>query len=237
MRNLNILKLAFAIAATVIATGCDDGKIYPSDTDLSGDNGISVVMTGTISGVGNSYDSGYTLALAAFKEGNEFAVVSKTVGDGSEAIELTNVSPSVSSIELCVINSLRKRIMTLASMALEGAPGDRVNFDVGDVDASPFSVINREIFSTTCVQCHGATGHAAAGLDLQPDLAYRMLVGVPSGVVEGEMRVKPGDANASVLWQAVATDVSSTWSFHHNNLLTPEQAGFIENWINTSKDD
>lgn len=237
MHTSGLFKLAVAIAATAIATGCDDGKIYPSDADLSGDNGISVVMTGTITGAGNSYESGYTLALAAFNEGNEFAVASKTVGDGSETIELTNVSPTVNSVELCVINSLRKRILTLAYVAVDGSAGDRVVFDIGDVDASPFSVINREIFSTTCVQCHGATGHAAAGLDLQPDKAYEMLVNVPSTVVDGMRRVAAGDASASTLWQAVATDVSSTWKFHHNNLLTPDQSAFIENWINNLQND
>lgn len=237
MRSSYLFKFGVAVAACVVATGCDDGKIYPSDVDLSGDSGIRVVMTGTISGAGNSYDAGYTLALAAFNEGNEFAVVSKTVGDGSESVELTNVSPSVSSIELCVINSLRKRILTLVSVSVVGSETDRINFDVGDIDASPFSAINREIFSTTCVQCHGATGHAAAGLDLQPDKAYEMLVNVPSTVVEGMARVSPGDASASTLWQAVATDLSSSWSFHHNNLLTSDQSAFIENWINNSQYD
>lgn len=224
-------------AASLSLTGCDDGRIYPSDTDLSGDKGLNVVMTGKISGAGNAYESGYSLALAAFNEGNEFAVVSKTVSDGSDAVELTNVSPAASSIELCVINSLRKRIMTLASISLTESSGNRVNFDIGEIDASPFSVIDREVFSTTCVQCHGAAGHAAASLDLQPGMAYRMLVGIPSTVIEGEIRVKPGDAAASTLWQAVATDVSSAWSFHHNNLLTSDQSGFIESWINSLKDD
>lgn len=237
MRTSDLFKLAVAIAVTAIATGCDDGKIYPSDVDFSGDNGISVVMTGTITGAGNSYESGYTLALAAFNEGNEFAVASKTVGDGSETVELTNVSPTVNSVELCVINSLRKRILTLASVDVDVSAGDRVTFDIGNVDASPFSAINREIFSTTCVQCHGATGHAAAGLDLQPDKAYEMLVNVPSTVVDGLKRVVPGDAGASTLWQAVATDASSSWSFHHNNLLTSDQSAFIENWINNSQND
>lgn len=237
MRTTDLFKLSVAIAATAIATGCDDGKIYPSDVDLSGDNGISVVMTGTITRAGNSYESGYTLALAAFKEGNEFAVASKTVGDGSETVELTNVSPAVNSVELCVINSLRKRILTLASVGVDVSAGDRVKFDIGNVDASPFSAINSEIFSTTCVQCHGATGHAAAGLDLQPDKAYEMLVNVPSTVADGLKRVAPGDASSSTLWQAVATDISSSWSFHHNNLLTSDQSAFIENWINNSQND
>lgn len=236
MRHTVIINVLTFVAAA-FATACDDGRIYPVDADLSGDNGMRVIMTGTITGAGTAYESGYTLALAAFDDGNEFAVVSKTVGDGSEAVELVNVSPSVSSIELCVINTLRKRIATLASIPVSGSAGERVEFEIGDVDASQFAVINHEIFSTTCIQCHGATGHAAAGLDLRAEEAYGMLVGVASTVEDGMQRVCPGDAAASTLWRAVATDVSSSWSFHHNNLLTPDRCGFIENWINNTQDD
>ncbi|MDE7108999.1 MAG: hypothetical protein K2O49_03385, partial [Muribaculaceae bacterium] len=93
-------------------------------------------------------------------------------------------------------------------------------------------VIETGVFATTCSQCHGATGHAAAGLDLLPEQAYAMLVGVSSTVIPDEMRVAPGDASASTLWQALATDISDAWAFSHSNLLTFEKTGFIESWIN-----
>lgn len=225
------------IVASSLLSACDDGKIYPSDIGLDSDGGITVVMTGTVSGTSKGYDNGYTLAIAAFKDGDDFAVVSKSVTDGSEDVELNNISPEADTVELCVINSLRKRVATLCSADLKEMQENRNYFEIGVIDASVFSVINREIFSKTCVQCHGATGHSAAGLDLLYEEAYSSLVGKSSSVVVGELRVNPGNASASMLWQAVATDISESWSFHHTNLLTSDQCGFIENWINTSSND
>ena len=106
MRNKKILLLLLPF----LLSGCDDGRIYPTDIDLSGDSGITVVMTGEISGSSDSYESGYSLVLAAFNESDDYAIVSKTVHDGSDSVELSNVSPKASTIELCLINSLRKSL-------------------------------------------------------------------------------------------------------------------------------
>lgn len=60
-----------------------------------------------------------------------------------------------------------------------------------------------------------------------------MLVDVPSTVIDGADRVIPDDASASTLWQAVATGISSGWSFNHSELLKSNEIDFIENWINS----
>ncbi len=218
-----------AVASSLLFTNCDDGRIYPPDN--SGEElGFRVVMTGTLTGTPD-YGSGYSLVLAVFGEGDDFAEVSKGVDPSSTFTDLSNVAVAAGTIELCVVNSLRKRVMTLASVPVEAGPGETVNFDVGAVDISPYGVMADRIFATTCLQCHGGTSHAAASLDLNKEKAWAMLVNVPSRVVKGMMRVAPGDAENSTLRQAVATDASATWSFNHTNLLTSGQIGFIENWI------
>lgn len=78
-----------------------------------------------------------------------------------------------------------------------------------------------------------ATGHSAASLNLTAGNAYDMLVGAPSTVVESATRVEPGNASASTLWEAVATDVSDGWAFAHRNLLVDNYIDFIEYWINS----
>lgn len=228
--------LSALVAAAGMASGCDDGKIYPDDSTIEA-TGLTLTMKGDISGCGQYEGSSFTVALAAFEEGNEFAVVSKNLSDGSGDITVTNVDRDISTVEVCIINRLRKRIFTLASQSVAGTTGGDIIFNAGDVDVSPFAAISNGIFATTCLQCHGATGTAAAGLDLSPGKAYSDMVNVPSSVADGEMIVSPGNASASTLWQIVATDISDSWRFDHSNLLTSDQSSFIEFWINNGAHD
>lgn len=217
----------------LLCAGCDEGKIYPPE-NTAGEEGFTVVLSGSITGAESYAATGYSPVLAVFEEGSEFAEVSKAVESGSDNVELNNVKVENGSVELCVINSLRKRILTLASLDIDASIAEKggiVRFDVGDVNISPFEMISDRIFSTTCIQCHGGTSHSAAGLNLSPEQAYFMLVDVASTVEPGMMRVKPEKKDQSTLWEAVATDASANWSFNHSNLLPSEQSAFIGNWI------
>lgn len=228
--------IIFSIFALALV-GCDDGKIYPEDVKVDGD-GLSITVKGEFQGCDQYSGSNYSIVVAAFKDGDNYATVSKPLNDGTDDIVLKNVDANVSTVEVCVITRLRERVVTLASQSVDASGGDTdVVFNAGEVNVSPFNAINMNIFATTCTQCHGATGVSAASLNLMPEEAYRNLVDVPSTVIEGEMRVKPGDASASTLWQAVATDISEAWPFDHSNLLTPERSGFVEYWINFGAND
>lgn len=232
-RKMSIWLLASMSLAMV---ACDDGKIYPDDSAIEA-TGFTLTMKGELTGCGQYDNTNFTVALAAFEEDNDFAVVSKNLYDGSDDVTLTNIDRKVATVEICIINRLRKRIFSLKSENVEGKTENDVVFNAGDVNVGMFKVINSEIFTKTCLQCHGGTGTSAAGLDLSPEKAYADLVGVPSRVVEGEMIVAPGDASASTLWQIVATDISDTWNFDHSNLLTTDKSSFIESWINKGAND
>ena len=232
-RKMSICMLA---AVALAFTACDDGKIYPDNSTIES-TGFTLTMKGELTGCSQYDGSGFTVALAAFEDGNDFAVVSKNLFDGTDDVTVTNVDRKVATVEICVINRLRERVFTLMSQNVEGSASEDVIFNVGEVNVGMFPVISSEIFTKTCLQCHGGTGTAAAGLDLSPEKAYADLVNVPSKVVEGEMIVDPGDASASTLWQIVATDISDTWSFDHSNLLTTDKSSFIQSWINKGADD
>lgn len=218
-------------------TACDEGKIYPEDV-VAGYDGLSITVKGDFRGCSGYDGSGYSVVVAAFKDGDNYAIVSKPVADGSDDLVLKNVDPSVKTIEVCVINRLRERVISFVSQDVNVEDGTSdIIFNAGEVDVEPFNAINHNIFATSCVQCHGATGISAASLNLTMEEAYRNLVDVPSSVIAGEMRVAPGDATASTLWQVLATDISEAWAFDHSNLLTPERSGFVEYWINSGADD
>lgn len=225
-----------AVLLSAMLSSCDEGKIYPDDIVIA-ESGMSVTVKGSFSGCGAYEDSDFGIVVAAFREGDDYAVVSRPLVDGSDCIVLKNVDPSVSTVEICVISRLRERVFRLASMEVDASSGADLTFDAGELDVAPFAVIDSGVFSATCTQCHGATGASAASLDLMPGRAYSGLVNVPSTVVAGQMRVEPGNADASTLWEAVASDVSESWRFDHSNLLTPVKNDFIREWINSGADD
>lgn len=228
--EINNLIQLFSFSLLIYAfVGCDDGKLYPSAGDLKSE-GRTVILTGSFSGT-DLDGSGFYTVLAAFEEGNEFAAVSKVVGDGAMETVLSNVEIEKGTVELCVINPLRKRVFTLASVPVTPDSPDEIRMEATFSDTEPFSLISGHIFSHDCLQCHGGSKVAAAGLDLNKEKAYAMLVGVASTVEEGKKRVEQGHPEVSTLWEAVATDISTTWKFNHSNLLSTDKTEFIKYWI------
>lgn len=222
--------LAFLVAA--VLASCDDGRIYDEEAP-SASTGRSVTMKATIDGSADYADlSGYSVALAAFGD-DDYALVSKPVGDGEMEVTLSGLPSAARTVEVCLISRLRERLYTFASVDMDEVAAADMSFDAGSIDVGMYATVASGIFAARCAQCHGATGHSAAGLDLVSDSSWGSLVGVPSVVVDGASRVVPSDAGASTLWQAVATEVSSGWAFNHAALLTDRDKDFIKDWINS----
>lgn len=225
-----IRKTALILVAGALISACDDGKIY--DDGLSGpeQEGLTVELTASVTGSG-SYGEDYSVALAAFAPGSDYAAVSKGVGDGDVSVSISGVAGDVASVELCLLNRLRKRVATFASADVSGHEG-KVVLEAGAVDAGMWNVVQGEVFDRSCAQCHGGSTGAAAGLHLTPGDSYAALVGVESVVVPGARLVEPGNAAESVLWRAVATELSDGWRFRHLEIITPDMQNLIKDWIN-----
>lgn len=226
--------ILFLLAASSLLGACDDGRIYDESVPEPIGQGKTVVMKGMISGSDDYYyDSGYSVALAAFGDEDDYALVSRNLSDGDGEVLLGNVPVETSTVEVCLINRLRERVFTYASADINGLEERGMVFEAGTLDVGRFSTVSGHIFSTSCAQCHGATGKAAAGLNLMPENAYEALVDVPSTVIDGECRVKPGNASASTLWQTVATGISTSWAFNHAVILEEKDKSFIRSWIDS----
>lgn len=222
-----------ASIAAVALCSCDEGRIY-DDTDVMAERGVNVSMTGRLSGL-DTWPEGYTVVLAAFDGKSDYALVAKPVGavaDGGDVtmeMEVTGGEPA--TVELCAVNRLRRRVVTFASVSC-GASMDAVGLDAVDVDVSMFSAIQHDVFNTTCANCHGASTHAAAGLYLTEGHSYGSLVGVGSQLLPDAQRVAPGDADASVLYKAVATDMSAGWRYDHTKeIISTITIDLIKDWI------
>lgn len=99
------------------------------------------------------------------------------------------------------------------------------------VDHTLMDAVQRQIFSAHCVQCHGGSNHAAAGLYLTEELSRQNLLGVTSTVDPTQIRVIAGDHENSLLWKALATDISEEWAYDHSNLLTDNAIELMATWI------
>lgn len=105
-----------------------------------------------------------------------------------------------------------------------------------------FTAIQREIFATTdvagriaCVTCHTTVGRTpAAGLSLEPSVAYDRLVNVPSTQKPGLLRVAPGDPENSYLLHKIdgrSGIIGRRMPFSGPPYLTDGQILILRRWI------
>ena len=224
----------FILAALALGVAsCDEGRIYNDDT-VQTEEGGTARFSGTISGT-DTWSQGYTLALAGFEEGNDYALISKNIEisgtDGNYDITLSGIPGEVTSIELCAIDRLRRRVATFLSADYQPQDGT-LQISADGVDMSMSTTIQTEIFNTTCTQCHGGSGYAAAGLDLLAGDSFANLISIPSRKIPGMDRVAPGTSNESELFLILSTDLSADWNYDHSvEVVRQEKLDLIRNWI------
>ncbi|MBD5253315.1 MAG: hypothetical protein HDS51_03700 [Barnesiella sp.] len=222
-----------AMSALIAATSCDEGRLYDKEVIVTGEGGNARV-TATVTAA-DSWTEGYTLAVAGFEDGNEFALISKNIGtidaDGKCDVVLTGIPAEVSTVELCAIDRLRRRVATFAS-APYAAGGDTVRITASETNLSMSAAIQQEIFNTTCTQCHGGSNYAAAGLHLTDGVSFAEMISVPSVKVNGKNRVEPGSSSQSVLFMILEGNTSAEWNYDHSvEVVRQEKLDLIRNWI------
>ena len=230
------LSMLLLVLAGLLAS-CDDGRV--EENTVATAEGRTVKLTGTISGIGKWAD-GYTVALAGFKDDDVYAVVLRNLSQnetGSYDVVLTGITDQVNSVELCILNRLHQRVATICALTDAAVlRRDTIPFNVGNVDAGMFSVIQSQLFSPTCANCHGGSSQAAAGLNLTEGRSYASLTGHPSMKMEGMNIVEPGSPENSVLYVALTTDVSIAdgWRINHRDQVGHGDGNILQvigDWI------
>lgn len=229
-----ILLFAFGLLITGV-TSCDDGRIY-ENTGIVPREGRVLKLSGKISGV-SKWSEGYSVVVAGFNDESDYAVVSKVIPisetDGDEVqVLLAGISEEVTEIELCVINRLRKRVVSFQKIDDFTATTDTTLMEVGTIDVGMYHTIQQQVFDKTCTACHGGSERPAAGLVLLQGKSYSYLVNKPSVFVEGLSRVTPNNAKESVLHQILNTNISSNWGIDHSQMITSSNMRtLIDSWI------
>lgn len=222
---------------TLSLTGCDDGLIEEKNNYVPSDDTYTVQVTGNIHGI-DTWNGSYTVALACFSEGSEYADIVKTISSNAgDTLTLKGVPSTSATAEIAILSPLRKRIATLYSYDItdDSVVDDTIKVNVNDIDASMFSAINTYLFQgNNCSRCHQGSSPAAQ-LDLSKENAYSHIVNVPAHKNPDMMRVKPGNAEESFIYK-VMTDPDVPLSFSHTGFFTdPVPQAFqqiMKNWIN-----
>lgn len=218
------------LALLALAASCDDGRLY-ADRLILPEEGRVVRLTATLDGL-DTWADGYSVVLAGFGEGSDYAVIAKSVqaaDDGTVDITMSGVAEEVTTLEVCAINRIRKRVATYYELDCSTLANDTLRIDAGRLDVGMFATIQQDIFDRTCTGCHGE----GRWLDLSAGASHATLVGQPSTVFEGRTRVLPGHAAESVLYTILTTDESANLATDHQTqfTLSDEQFALIEDWI------
>lgn len=232
-RISSVLSLALAFFCT---TACDEGPIYGTDFDESAAS-RAATLSATLVGA-ERWTDGYDLVLAAFDADGDYALVQKpvvTAADGSVRLTLSAIPAEAATVEFCVTDRLRRRIVTFESADLStSSSADTLRMVLAEpMDVGMFASIQRYVFDGTaynCSLCHSGDG-ARAGLDLSAGHSYAALVDVPSSRIEGATRVVPGSSSTSVLHNALAEGNPAGLRYDHSPLLPSPLRRLIDEWI------
>ena len=145
---------------------------------------------------------------------------------------MSGIGSEVTSVELCVVNRLRERVVSFVSRDCAAGVGDTIMVDAGEVNVGMFNAIQRQVFDQSCTACHGLATSDAAGLNLLEGKSYDALLNIPSTVSDGKMRVEAGNAQGSTLYLILGTSLSAGWGVDHSQMLTSaELVSLVEDWI------
>ena len=205
---MKVRNLFLAVGLLFGFVACDDGPVEEHYAQMS-QEGRTVNLTAHVTGL-DSWPSEFSLVVAGFGE-KEYAIISKTVvpdSDGEASVTLSGVSMEATTVELCMINKLRKRIVSYYTVDCSGE-GDVIDMQVGDVN---------EVFDNHCIMCHGGSTSAAAGLYLTEGRSYDALVNVPSSRRPGSVLVEPGSSEDSFLHAVLMGDAPEDRHGHEDIL-------------------
>ncbi len=184
---------------SVFFISCDSGDIYPDE--FKSENGVVVKASFTFEELG-TFPSSYQVLFGAFSDGKVEPIVSKTIvkpKQGEEVtITLSNLPDDATSLKLCLTTLGKQPVYTFYKMDIPEGAGDSVVIPTQEIHLMQFDRIQQQVFTPSCVACHGGSG--AAGLSLSEGVSYANLVNkLAIRSTESKNRVTPSDVDNSFL--------------------------------------
>lgn len=221
-------------------TCCDDGDIR-EEKEFYIDAGYVVKMDGSLKNI-DQWNSKYQIVVAAFSAQDSYPLLAKSIPTTEfiHDFKFEGINPDCESIELCVLNSINKRVATLATLYDKAEDptldlNDTIYFNPDNLDAGMFACIQKNIFTKRCAYCHGLGETPAAGLYLTEGNSYKNLVEVDSRKIDTLKRVEPYNAQRSMLYK-VLTEYGEDcgWHYNHTNFFYGNtMSNLVKEWINS----
>ena len=227
-------------------SACDSGDIEENGYSTA-DSGLTIRFKAQLNSQDDWDGTDYGIVMAGFSDQSNYAVLQRPIplasmnGETMEMV-MSNVSNSISTIELAVTNTLRKRIATFRSISLENFKGrtDTIDIDLGRINVSFSGFMQQGIFNQACIQCHGENGRRAGTLDLTDGMALQQLIDVPSTQKPGYTRVISGNAEGSLLRMILHEGGENLLNYNHTEVLSSQfkesledVKKLIDEWINS----
>lgn len=232
---------SFLLLLLPILTACDSGDVHEVYHQTS--SGRTAQLTASDVKEWEDLPEGYNLALAAFGSNSQYALgqrilSSSDVEDGRLRVVLAQLSDTVSTVELCVTNTLRKKVLSLQSQdATAQSANDTIRLECMMKALTTAACLQTGFFDEACIRCHGGGNHSARGLNLTTGHSVTMLVNVPSASHPDVLRVSGGEPEESLLHQILAESGAAVLHVNHVEILhklgvdTDVLRTFIDEWI------
>lgn len=240
MKHFNVLYLLFLLLVLLMLSACDSGDVH--EVYRRATTGRTALLTGPID-EWEELPEGYNLALAAFGSSSQYALgqrilSSSDVENGRLRVALSELSDTVHTVELCVTNTLRKKVMSLQRLEMASQPPqDTVRLESALRALTAAACLQKGLFDEACIRCHGGGNQSARGLNLTEGHSMAMLVNVPAASHPELLRVAGGNPEESLLHRILAESGQDVLHVNHVEILhklgvdTDVLRTFIDEWI------
>ena len=228
---LNLSKYIFFISFIISLSGCDSGDIYPKEND----NGTDIDVTAHFRFSNTeTFPENYKIIFGSFNDDLQSPISSKVLSKPAEGEDITvsliNIPENATFLGLYLVHEYsNQKIYPFYVYPITGTLDEDIDLPLQNINLAVFGRIQKQVFSQ-CLQCHGGSGFAAAGLYLTDDKSYEMTVGVTAKDSPDKMRIAPNSVQNSFLIDILKGEALVP---QHSSLssLKDDDIPLIEQWI------
>ena len=234
MGKNNLIKfwILFVVSLPVITSGCDSGDIYPKDK-TSGGTDVDVSVSFQFTHI-DAFPESYKIVFGSFNDDLAYPISSKVISKPSDngvvTVSLANIPENTTYLALYLVQEHSNyKIYPFYTYPIVSMPKEDFEIPLQNIDLAMFGRVQKQVFSQ-CLQCHGGSGFAAAGLHLTEGKSHEDLVGITALHNTDKKRISPGNIQNSYLMDILKGEALPN---QHSSLssLKDDDIVLVEQWI------